>query len=345
MHSDVWSFAMVCIEILSGEYPFGASTREDSVRHDLERFKHPDRPGRVATSHGLSTSMWELMRECWSKKPDSRPSISSIKQSLLEIRGAVAPIGAHSASCTCVNSTDDLVPTDTRQTPSKRFPSFSMRRQPTSRPSTAESDISVMSSTSGHRPRPQPQFSLSATVPEESSLLSSSISITIPPNPSRYQPPPVRPERRQGSHSSYESTTSSQHGRIQSPRSPPSPSAYSTLSNPNVPSRRSPRLEIPEFSTSLPSEFSTHFPSHLSAPLERERVSPIGSSWSVDSGVHMSEPLREALRDRRPTVNIVDGAVSSGTMEGLVSFMITTFSAFLCYSSTHEIADSFLRFA
>lgn len=99
---------MVCIEILSGEYPFGASTREDSVRHDLERFKHPDRPGRVATSHGLSTSMWELMRECWSKKPDSRPSISSIKQSLLEIRGAVAPIGAHSASCTCVNNTDGL---------------------------------------------------------------------------------------------------------------------------------------------------------------------------------------------------------------------------------------------
>lgn len=65
----------------------------------------------------------------------------------------------------------------------------------------------------------------------------------------------------------------------------------------------------------------------------------------MDSGVHMSEPLREALRDRRPTVNIVDGAVSSGTMEGLVSFMITTFSAFLFDSSTHGIADSFLRFA
>ncbi len=76
---------MLCFEILSGDVPF-SSKSDDGVRHQLEQSKHPDRPGRLATSKGLDTGMWDFMCRCWEKNPDRRPSMSRVKSFLLELR-------------------------------------------------------------------------------------------------------------------------------------------------------------------------------------------------------------------------------------------------------------------
>lgn len=85
-HSDVWSFAMVCLEILSGEMPYSNITRDIAVLREVDNGKLPERPGRFATSQGLTDDMWALMVKCWHKKPDMRPFISDVKNSLLELR-------------------------------------------------------------------------------------------------------------------------------------------------------------------------------------------------------------------------------------------------------------------
>lgn len=85
MRSDIWSFGMLCLEILSGEVPFSGKS-EAEVRHQLEQAKHPERPSRMATVNGLNTGMWNLMCQCWGKKPELRPSMNRVKPFLLELR-------------------------------------------------------------------------------------------------------------------------------------------------------------------------------------------------------------------------------------------------------------------
>jgi son of sevenless-like protein len=89
MRSDIWSFGMLCLEILSGDVPFISKT-DDGVRHQLEQSKHPERPGRSATSKGLDAGMWNLMCRCWEKNPEQRPSMKKVKPYLLNIRGSTS---------------------------------------------------------------------------------------------------------------------------------------------------------------------------------------------------------------------------------------------------------------
>ncbi|KAK0240369.1 kinase-like domain-containing protein [Armillaria nabsnona] len=85
--SDVWSFAMVALEILSGERPFGYIQGDPVVQHEVYLGNIPQRPGRDVTVRGLSGDLWTLMKRCWNKKPQSRPSMTEIKEKLLSIRG------------------------------------------------------------------------------------------------------------------------------------------------------------------------------------------------------------------------------------------------------------------
>lgn len=88
--SDVWSFGMTCLEILTGEHPWmGLKDKEVSNElHSGKVGKHPKRPdSRIVTTRGLSAEMWDLMRKCWSTDPTERPTMTSIKKKLLEMRG------------------------------------------------------------------------------------------------------------------------------------------------------------------------------------------------------------------------------------------------------------------
>ena len=93
-HSDVWGFAMVCLEILSGEVPYSSISRDIAVLREVDNGKLPQRPpGRFATSQGLSDDVWAQMLDCWHKKPEMRPSITQIKARLSELRGVLSHPG------------------------------------------------------------------------------------------------------------------------------------------------------------------------------------------------------------------------------------------------------------
>ncbi|KAF5386738.1 hypothetical protein D9615_001785 [Tricholomella constricta] len=125
-HSDVWSFAMVCLELMTGEQPFSRISRDITVLRELDQGKLPERPGRQVTAQGLSDDLWSLMKKCWHKKPEARPSMTIVKEKLAEIRGL-----------------------PTASPPTKRRSMFSLRR-----PSTAPPNGNASSLNSGHRWNP-----------------------------------------------------------------------------------------------------------------------------------------------------------------------------------------------
>ena len=87
-HSDVWSFGMVCLEILSGDVPF-ADIKRDIAPREIDNGVLPKHPGRLATLHGLSDTIWQVLQKCWEREPPMRPSITEVKNSLLGIEGGV----------------------------------------------------------------------------------------------------------------------------------------------------------------------------------------------------------------------------------------------------------------
>lgn len=86
---------MVCLELMTGEQPFGRITRDIIVLRELDHGNLPDRPGRQITAQGLSDGLWSLMKQCWHKKPASRPSMTYVKEKLAEIRGLSSASGIH----------------------------------------------------------------------------------------------------------------------------------------------------------------------------------------------------------------------------------------------------------
>lgn len=106
-NSDVWSFGMVCLELLSGEVPYSNVTRDISVLLDLDKNKLPQWPEESATRP--TDQMRELISTCWRRNPESRPSISSLKSSLMEMNKAPSVLGMLSLrlrGCYFVNNSD-----------------------------------------------------------------------------------------------------------------------------------------------------------------------------------------------------------------------------------------------
>lgn len=103
-HSDVWSFGMFCLELLSGDQPYANIPRDVAVLREIDRGKLPERPGRLATGQGLTDEMWTLMKKCWNKNPGSRPSMTEIKTKLLQIRGMTIPGMPNFLLPSCCNS-------------------------------------------------------------------------------------------------------------------------------------------------------------------------------------------------------------------------------------------------
>ncbi|KAJ7694111.1 ras guanine nucleotide exchange factor domain-containing protein [Mycena rosella] len=90
--SDVWSFAMVCLELITGQPPYSNVPRDVAVRRELEEGRIPDRPGHASTARGLSDGLWALMRKCWHIEPESRPSAATINSRLLHLRELGLPL-------------------------------------------------------------------------------------------------------------------------------------------------------------------------------------------------------------------------------------------------------------
>jgi len=83
MASDIYSFAMVVIEIFTGRAPFH-DIIPITVAVDVVSGKRPERPMHPA----LPDHLWDLTERCWSHDPRQRPEISEI---VLRLRNAPAP--------------------------------------------------------------------------------------------------------------------------------------------------------------------------------------------------------------------------------------------------------------
>lgn len=76
--SDVWSFGMLCLEVLTGQAPFFQKCRLDAqVIAVLMTKILPERPMPFDEmySRGLSNEMWQLMQRCWAWQPSARPEM------------------------------------------------------------------------------------------------------------------------------------------------------------------------------------------------------------------------------------------------------------------------------
>ncbi|KAH8103148.1 caspase domain-containing protein [Cristinia sonorae] len=76
--SDVYSFAVLCNELYTGDRPFPKKTLFQVMR-DVVQGIRPERPG---AKHPMSQAMWNLVTNCWNHSPQSRPSFQGIANRL-----------------------------------------------------------------------------------------------------------------------------------------------------------------------------------------------------------------------------------------------------------------------
>ncbi|KAF5362327.1 hypothetical protein D9756_002589 [Leucocoprinus leucothites] len=96
--TDMWSFACLCYEVLSGKVPFFQIARDFRVSGAILSGIKPSRPGREgAGGDGIDDAMWQLLLLCWELDPKGRPFCLQIHQILLgmtieDTRPAAKPI-------------------------------------------------------------------------------------------------------------------------------------------------------------------------------------------------------------------------------------------------------------
>ncbi|TFK19567.1 kinase-like protein [Coprinopsis marcescibilis] len=81
VYSDMWSFACVCYEIMTGRIPFYERSRDTVVVARLSRGERPSKPAKTDdafTRFGLTSQLWKSMTTCWRVDPRSRPLARSI---------------------------------------------------------------------------------------------------------------------------------------------------------------------------------------------------------------------------------------------------------------------------
>ncbi|KAJ3565272.1 hypothetical protein NP233_g7743 [Leucocoprinus birnbaumii] len=132
-HTDIWSFAMACLEILTGELPFVTIKAEKTLYQLLGEGKHPQRPH----SPPILDPLWLLLKKCWQKSPNSRPSISAVKQQITEIRAAL------SAPRSPTTSSASLSSSSSRRRTSLQVLGFQPRRPEKRRDSSSSNNSSV----------------------------------------------------------------------------------------------------------------------------------------------------------------------------------------------------------
>jgi serine/threonine protein kinase len=88
--SDIWSLAMTFLELLTRHQPYSNIIHDFDVGSEVKKYKIPQRPkDQAAIDAGLNDGIWELLKRCW-KKPDDRPTVEEVKDSLARIRREVA---------------------------------------------------------------------------------------------------------------------------------------------------------------------------------------------------------------------------------------------------------------
>jgi len=79
--SDVYGFAMLCLEILTGLPPYHNVSDEQLI--SMVRIGiPPEKPEGDLATRWLSEDLWELLLSCWALEPASRPDMAAIVTTL-----------------------------------------------------------------------------------------------------------------------------------------------------------------------------------------------------------------------------------------------------------------------
>ncbi|EKM56849.1 uncharacterized protein PHACADRAFT_254196 [Phanerochaete carnosa HHB-10118-sp] len=80
--SDVWSFGMAILEVVTGEHPFHECRNQNQIYIELGRGKTPARP---LQKNIWIDPVWSLLEQCWQiQRPELRPDMSKVCRRLLE---------------------------------------------------------------------------------------------------------------------------------------------------------------------------------------------------------------------------------------------------------------------
>lgn len=152
-HSDVWSFAMLCLEILSGDVPYSNIKSDGDVIQVLYNGRLPDRPKRTNTFPGIPDAIWTLLRQCWQLAPDARPAITNVKVNLLNVAASTAKGSPQKTPSRWFKSNYDSKPGEVLRISTATTPTISNEIQSTrsifSHPSILADQLSNTTITSG----------------------------------------------------------------------------------------------------------------------------------------------------------------------------------------------------
>ncbi|CAE6492360.1 unnamed protein product [Rhizoctonia solani] len=77
--TDIWSWAMTSLEILTDEPPFGAKTRGTRIIQLVGNNKRPERANHPKLEeYEQSDDIWKLFEDCWKRQPEERPSAGEV---------------------------------------------------------------------------------------------------------------------------------------------------------------------------------------------------------------------------------------------------------------------------
>ena len=74
--TDVFAFAMVIVEVFTGEVPWGQSMKVLTVIKKITDGERPKRPA------GVSDAVWNFLQECWIQDLQKRPEIGNVVENL-----------------------------------------------------------------------------------------------------------------------------------------------------------------------------------------------------------------------------------------------------------------------
>ncbi|KAK1216149.1 hypothetical protein PQX77_021228 [Marasmius sp. AFHP31] len=77
--SDVYSFAMTILELMTHAHPFSQYKHPPQVVVMVSNGRNPGRPTEEkVVTRGLDDGLWQLMTECWNRMPSARPGIKEV---------------------------------------------------------------------------------------------------------------------------------------------------------------------------------------------------------------------------------------------------------------------------
>jgi len=80
LETDIFSFAMLAIELVTKDRPFNHRKIDTVVIVDITKNKRPHKPASL-----LADALWPLLERCWMEAPGGRPTITAVCEGLQQL--------------------------------------------------------------------------------------------------------------------------------------------------------------------------------------------------------------------------------------------------------------------